>query len=293
MNTLHTTTVTENQIDHLGHMNVMFYGAHAGTGATVLLDELGIRSASTVAADTSAIIERDRYTRHHREQLLGAQLEVHGGVVDSTQDGIRLYEELLNAETGEVAATFVLSYAGDVADPDIAPTIEVPEHGRARSLSLDHEPTTDPPSLELLRERDIAIRQVRTVTVAEAGTAGGASIDLVADLVWAGVPLEGRGYQEFHEGPEGTRIGWATMETRATWARRPSAGDRVQSFAAEVDIAHKTVQSHHWVYDVDRGDLVCAFSTVSLAFDPVRRRSVEIPDHVRRAFGVRHHTDLA
>lgn len=288
MDVLYRAEVTEDQIDHLGHMNVMFYGAHAARGADVLLDRI-----TPDDRRGPPLVESDRYTRHHREQLVGSHLEVRGGVIDETSSGLRLFEELVNADTQEVAATFILRLQADRWHAAGRPTVEVPDYGQPRSVPIDDDPTKNAPSLARLRERDLAIRQVRTLTDDETGNSHGASIGLVADLCWGGVPLDGRAYQEFHEGPGGVQIGWATMETRATWNRRPSAGDRVQSFEAEIDIGRKVMHSRHWVYDVDRGDLVCAFATVSLAFDPAQRRSVEIPDHIRRDFGVRLHPDLA
>ena len=67
----HHSTVTEEQIDHLGHMNVRFYGVNAAAGTRALLAELGVgrRRAQVV----------DLYTRHRREQLLGAELVVRSG----------------------------------------------------------------------------------------------------------------------------------------------------------------------------------------------------------------------
>src|SRR5881394_580859 len=95
----HTSSVTEDQIDHLGHMNVRFYGVNAHAGTAALLDALG------VGRDDVQVVEA--YTRHHREQLLDAQLVVRSGVLDVGRSDLRLYHELANDETGVLAATFV------------------------------------------------------------------------------------------------------------------------------------------------------------------------------------------
>ena len=42
--TTHRSTVTEDQIDHLGHMNVRFYGVNARQGTETLLSHLGAPS---------------------------------------------------------------------------------------------------------------------------------------------------------------------------------------------------------------------------------------------------------
>ena len=56
----HTSTVTEDQIDHLGHMNVLFYAVNARAGTNALLTDLDWEDPAE--ADVF-----DMYTRHHRE----------------------------------------------------------------------------------------------------------------------------------------------------------------------------------------------------------------------------------
>ena len=46
MKVLHQTVVTPDQIDHLGHMNVRFYGVAARHGARALLGALGAEPAA-------------------------------------------------------------------------------------------------------------------------------------------------------------------------------------------------------------------------------------------------------
>ncbi len=301
MDLLHTTQVAPGQIDHLGHMNVRYYAEHARTGGSALIGSLGL-----AADDGPAFRLGDLYIRHHREQMVDARLAVLGGVLSVESDRLRLYEELVNVETDEIAATYVVSYEPvDPADRSIRPisdeavdaarerTVAVPERGRPRSIAIDDDPTADAPSLEELRARDLAMRRVRTVAEEACDAEGYLDANAVAELVWGGIPLEGHEFEPFHLTAEGVRIAWATMETRGTWARQPQAGDRVQSFGAELEINDKTTLTRHWVFDVDRADLVCTFAVVGLAFDLEARRAVVIPDAVREAFAERLHPDLA
>ena len=294
----HTAEVTEDHIDHLGHMNVMFYAQHAQAAARKLSGELGVDGGGE-------LFQPDRYTRHHREQLLGAKLEVRAGVLDVGKDRIRLYEELLNSETEVLAASFIVTI--DLQDPvsgepravtdavaAAASTriVELPERGRPRSLTIDDDPIATAPSLEDLRARNAAMRQVRAVHPEECDPQGRIHSGLVADLVWGGSPVEGRDFQPFHEGPGGMKIGWATMETRATWGTPARLGDRVQSFGVETEMADKTLTSRHWVFNVETGALVCAFAVLNIAFDMDARRAVTIPDDVREEVSVHLHADL-
>lgn len=300
MQTLHTTEVTEDHIDHLGHMNVRFYAEHAHTGARRLTDSIGL-----AAGPGQSLLQCDRYTRHHREQMLGAPLEVRGGVLDADRRRVRLYEELANTATGDLAASFVLTLqptaaaSGEVLPVDegtlasaAGHRVTVPPHGRPRSISLDDDPIAAAPGLEVLAERGCALRQVRAIHPEECDQHGRFRSGLVTELVWGGTPVEGRDFRPFSDGPGGIRIGWATMETRGTWHHLPALGDRVQSFGVETDIGDKTLTSNHWVHDVATGELVCSFSVVNVAFDVAARRAVVIPDDVRAELSHHLHADL-
>ena len=301
MDVLLKTQVTPDQIDHLGHMNVRFYSAHARTGAESLLASIGLASDERIA-----LVGRDVYVRHHREQLVGAQLEVRGGVLDASPDRIRLYEELLNPEADEVAAAFVLSFdlvdlssqqrvaiEGKVVEAARDLVVVLPDHGRPRSIDLDEDPTAQPPSLDLLRERGLAIRQVRVIDdTLEADDEGVVSSAWLGELVWGGEPAPGADFRPLEPLPDGGSMGFATMETRAAWARPARRGDRIQSFGAELDIHSKTMLSRFWLYDVDGAELIAVFTVVNVAFDISARRAIVIPDVVRDRITRRYHPDL-
>ena len=50
--------------------------------------------------------------------------------------------------------------------------------------------------------------------------------------------------------------------------------------------------SRHWLFDVDRAELIAVFSVLNLAFDTTARRAIAIPDSVRSRIGRRLHRDL-
>jgi acyl-CoA thioester hydrolase len=297
---LFETEVTPDQIDHLGHMNVRYYAAHARAGAERLFATLGL-----VPDEGRTVVQRDSYVRHHREQLVGARLEVRGAVLSASSDGVRVYEELVNAQTDEVAATFVLSFeTSDRATRDRvgiedavvaaarAATTTLPDHGKPRSISLDEDPAARAPTLDVLRHHDLALRQVRPIDPAECDVDGYVLALAVPELVWGGEPVPGRAFRPLEELADGGQMGFATMETRATWVRLARVGERVQSFGAELEIREKTMLGRHWLLDVERGDLVAVFSVVSLAFDTATRRAVVIPDEVRRRMVSRLHPEF-
>lgn len=255
----HTSHVTDDQIDHLGHMNVRFYGLNAAAGTRALLGEMAVPAATPII---------DLHTRHHHEQMLGTALEVRSAVVDVGR-GLAIYHELRNAADDDLAATFV--HVLDHPRLEV-PAATIPEHGRPRSLDLSVDPVGSAPSLEVLRPLGLESRPPRVVDEeVTAATAIG--------LIWGGPPPE---EDEEHDwiqtGPNGERMGWATMESRLRVNRLPPLGTRIQSFGATTAIERKTTRSTMWVYDLVAGDVLLAFEVINLAFDIDGRRSMLIPD---------------
>ncbi len=296
--TTYSTRVTKDQIDHLGHMNVRFYAVAARAATNALVGS----SASAGGAPARLV---DMYTRHHREQLVDAELEVRSGLVDASPREIRLYHELVNPALGEIAATFVHRLLpGDAGLPSVAELheraelerVEVPAHGRSRSIDLDVDPVVTSPPLETVRQRGLALRRVREIRPRECEN-GRFIPEMVPSLIWEGEPVEEMRRTQtaddwLVDGPNGERMGWATMETRVVINRLPEAGDRTQSFGAIVELGEKVTRMRNWAFDVDRGDLVVAFENVNLAFDTKSRRSMSIPERERRREKTRLHTDL-
>ncbi len=292
----HRSSVTEEQIDHLGHMNVRFYGVNAAAGTETLLAGLeppaGLRFRPV-----------DTYTRHHREQMLGANLVVRSGVVGADVD-LRLYHELVNEDSDVLAATFVhrvrperdgrsTDLPGRLAEAAQAVMIEIPAHGATRSISLATDPVVSAPSLGVLRDRGLAMRRARAVTAEECDADGVFIAAMAPGLVWAGEPVEGRFPEFLHTGPNGEQMGWASMETRMTTARLPRIDDRIQSFSAVLAVRDKILHNIMWAFDVDREDLLITFEVVNLAFDIGARRPLTIPDHIRSAEEALLQADLA
>jgi acyl-CoA thioester hydrolase len=292
----HRTSVTDDQIDHLGHMNVRFYGVAARAATKAVARHLaGVDDGASLTIEVP-----DAYTRHLREQMLGAQLFVRSGVLDTAPGALRLYHELVNEESGDLAASFV--HQARVSGPDGADvawrddeelTLEqIPERGRPRSIDLDVAWDGDGPALEELVERDLAMRLPREVLPGEVGTDGRVQPGEAPMLVWGGVPIEPGTGPVLAPGPNGELIGWASMENRLCIGRLPAAGDRIQSFSAVLSVADKVVHRIAWAFDLDTKALLCAFEVVDLAFDTVSRRAVPIPAEQRASALAKLYEDL-
>ncbi len=281
----HTSTVTEDQIDHLGHMNVVYYAVNARAGTDALLAGLG----RGVPDDGDVF---DVYTRHHREQLLGTALEVRSGVLGADGGSLTIYHELAEAGTDSIAATFV-HRVRTVSPVDHLDTVELPPHGRPRSIDLDADPLASAPTLATVRDVGLAMRAPRVLAETDTGATGFVPAHLAPMLIWGGAATDGAEHVLTHVGPNGEAVGWATMETRVGIAEVATLGTRIQSFGATTAVADKTTQMSMWAFDLDTGRLVIAFEVVSVLFDIGARRATSIPDDMRAEHTDRLHPELA
>lgn len=274
----HTSTVTADQIDELGHMNVRWYGHNAVAATRAMCEQLGLPSADPVST----------YTRHHHEQLEGSNLEVRSGLLP---DGARLrfFHELRNRADNDLAATFVHELDHPCLE---APGIDIPEYGQPRSLSLDADLLAAAPSLDEVQSRELAIRYKREVDTED--TAGGDQVPawLANNLIWGGDrPNADAGW--IVDMPDGSRMAYATMESRLSVGRLPTLGTRIQSFGALIELGTKITRSINWAYDLDTAEPLVAFDVINLAFNINERRSMEIPPDIRENEQARLQPDLA
>lgn len=296
----HTSSVTEEQIDFLGHMNVRFYGLNALAGtASVLADLAGWPERP--------LLVHDAYTRHHREQLLGTRLVVRSALLGADTGGVRLHHELAPADAEGLAATFVhrVSPVDDrgerLAVPDKAVdavrdvAVSPPPYAAPRTIDLGNDPLATAPSLEVARERGLEVRKPRSITAEECDERGRYRSDSTMMLLWGGEPADGtQGWgPDLYEGPNGELMGWALMETRVQLDRLPAVGARVQSFGATIALHERATHRLHWCYDLESETVLCAFEAVDVAFDTRARRSMIIPEPFRRRHEALLHPDLA
>jgi acyl-CoA thioesterase FadM len=229
-------------------------------------------------------------------------LVVRSGVLDAGPTELRIYHELANEESGELAATFVHRVRPEAGTPpfpdDVATRADglrttIPPHGAARSIALESDPLAVAPVMAELRDRKLAMRKARAVSAEECAPDGTYLRTMGPMLVWAGDPVDRDRPEMLHIAPDGRRMGWASMETRLAMRRLPRVGDRVQSFSAVLALADKTSHRILWAYDVEREDLLVSFEIVNLAFDIAARAPMSIPDNIRAAETTMLHTDLA
>jgi acyl-CoA thioester hydrolase len=298
-------------------MNVRFYMERAQKGNRALLETFGLGREALGQRGVRAV-QNDTYTRYHREQFQGSALQVKGGVLAASPEGISMYFEVVNDAKAQVAATFVLNTVLiDPATRELLPIsdaavaaaegrrVELPEHGRPRSIDLG------PPRLNLAYEElaarldedeqdPMSRRMERTIEAAECDEHGFQSDSV--DMMFGGLRAPRmedmrRLGQQF--GPmtfssdDGRRFGWASMETRNVRLHQPRAGDRLRMIAGEIGLGPKIRHSRRWVFNATTGALVSLNDNVNIALDLDARRSIEIPPEYRVRLEQRHVPEFA
>jgi acyl-CoA thioester hydrolase len=126
------------QLDHMGHMNVTFYMARFDEATWNLFAELGL-TPTFFRENRRGMAAVQQEISYKRELYGGDIVAVYSGVLEMKEKAVRFYHELRNMETGEVAATTILTAVHlDTQTRRAIPfTPEIAERGRACTVQLD------------------------------------------------------------------------------------------------------------------------------------------------------------
>ena len=302
MQQLDQSPVGPEEIDSLGHLNVRFYLLRVDRANRRLFEALGLNS-ETLDGHNASLRRVDTYCRFRREQFENAELTVHGGVLDATGPQVRCYFEIRNPARNEIAATFVtgtvmanrvnrqvLDLPQSVRQVNEHYGVQLPDHARPRSLSLDPPNVAVPLATLMARigestEFGMTGRREALIEAEDCGPDGVLRDDVelmfvmfrrqmaLADAKAFGPPIQ--------HTDEGHRFAWAMLETRNIELGRPRAGDAVIWIGADVAIADKWRQSRRWAFVRDTGQLLSIHDSVGVAMDLDARRAISIPRSIR------------
>ena len=90
--------------DHMNHMNVMWYAGKFDEATWHLLAHVGL-TPSYLRDKKRGMVAVQQETTYKQELLAGDLIIIRSGVLEMREKTIRLYHEMLNAQTNEVAAT--------------------------------------------------------------------------------------------------------------------------------------------------------------------------------------------
>ena len=294
--------VLAEEIDQLGHLSVPFYEARALAACRRLAESLGC-NLSAYAATGIEFTLVDAYLRNLREQFIEAPLRVRGGVLDASATHMRFYQELINIDRDELAATFIYQFELQYRESR-APVafneaqfsqaknavIELPQHGQPRTLDLKRPPRrlslAEAQSMQLGRTRP------RKIEVDECDETGRYLPERFTHLPYSGVAEDELALEWVFHTADGQELGIADLESRNALFSLPRAGDQIQVFNATVDIGSKVFQRAHWVFNLDTAEPVSWATTVCLPLDLEARRSVAIPEEMRASMTAHHRPEL-
>lgn len=92
------------QCDHNGHMNVMWYVSKFDEANWSLVAQVGLLKPSYSREEGRGFVALQQDISYKKEVLAGELLEVRSRLIEVREKVIRFVHEMVNSETGEVAA---------------------------------------------------------------------------------------------------------------------------------------------------------------------------------------------
>lgn len=280
------------ECDQMGHMNVQFYLDKSASGLTVLGHYLGLGPDYTREEKA-----RLRFTTHHvrflREQRAGEPLCMKGGVLDAGTDSLRVYLELTNPGTEEVAATFAADVElQDIASGDRRPLpqtvldrardlrAELPEYAAPRGLEM--APPRPAPTLAEAEAMGLLLTYTGVVQPQMCDEDGLMAIRWYMGVISDAIPnliTATRGPRRGSGG--GGKVGGAALEYRFVYHKRPRSGDLLTLRSGIKNVGSKAYTLCHWLFDLTSGEAVATAEAVAIMFDLEARKAIVIPDRAR------------
>jgi acyl-CoA thioester hydrolase len=134
------------ECDHMGHMNVMWYVGKFDHATWQLFTMLGL-TPSVLREERCGMAAVHQEITYKREMLAGSVYSIYSRVLEVRDKVLRFEHEMRNDETGEVAATTVLT--GVHLDTETRTSRVLPAHVAERARQLiaadgkQHSPETD------------------------------------------------------------------------------------------------------------------------------------------------------
>lgn len=273
----------------MGHLNVQFYVAKAVDGLSALGQHLGLGPAF-VRDQGARMRVREQHIRFLREQRPGAPVTIRAGVLEASARRIRVYEEMQNTGTREVAATFVadvelqdvhtgrpLMLPASARDATQRLRTDLPSYAAPRGLGLT-APRLAPALTDANSNGMVATylgevknamcdEHGRMTTAACMGVVSDAFPNLLAEAGQTGRPHTG--------------LGGAALEYRFVYRQTPRVGDLIGLRSGIKSIGSKTYVICHWMFDMVSAEAVATAEQVAVMLDLNARKAIAITDEVR------------
>lgn len=94
--------------DQMGHMNVMWYSGKFDEATWHLFNLLEC-TPSYMSVNNRGMVAVEQHLTYKKELLAGNLVHVRSGILEVKEKSLRLLHEMFNSESGELAATSVLT----------------------------------------------------------------------------------------------------------------------------------------------------------------------------------------
>jgi len=273
--------------DHMGHMNVRRYFAHANSGLAVLSLQLGL-SPRRMQEQGLALRARDQHLRFRKELRPGAGFSLHAGAVDQSPSLLTTYAELRTLQS-EVSATIVTQSAlavrasgeltawpAELLEAAQRIRCEVPEYAQPRGVIARAERT------RITRDQALALGMLPgylgPVLAEDCDELG-----LMRESACMGRIADGIAhfFYSLQGGKRPDGIGGAALEYRFVFHSWPRVSDAIEVRSALSALEPKTMQVTHYLFDLETGACCASSQAVVVWFDLTARKAVVMPDEVR------------
>jgi acyl-CoA thioester hydrolase len=281
------------ECDDNGHMNVQFYVARASDAAFFLRHELGL-SPSVIRSTRHTMVALEEHFRFHRELHAGDMMTMRSRLIDMREKTLVVYHELVNAGTGETAATMVAvsgyfnmetrrlaAWPESAVSKGRALIGPLPDHAAARSVKRE----TRLPDLTLdeAMAGDFIEIYRGPVTPTQCDDFGHMATQFYISRysdgsghMWQGLGMERKKMLE-------ARRGSVVLEQRLNYVREVLSGDILIIKSALVEVAAKTIRLCHFMFNAETGLLAATSEVVAIRFDLDKRRATNFSEEERAA----------
>jgi|HubBroStandDraft_1064217.scaffolds.fasta_scaffold02828_10 acyl-CoA thioester hydrolase len=277
------------ECDFNGHLNLRYHVAYACNSIAPLAVALGLgpRHLRNQGLELSII---DHHIRFLREIRAATPFVFTGGVIDLADDRLRFYQEMRNALTGEIAATFIAA-AGLFDQATHAPrrlpekaveraqrlTVQVPDHGAPRGLA--HDTPRSAPTWEDADRLRLYLTHLGALTADECDSRGLILPHAFVGRIFDGHPHYAARTEGYH--PADAAVGTVVLEARVVYRTVPRQGEALALRSGLKTTRGKTAIKVHWLFNLETGEPVATGEVLTIFLDLATRKSIE-PDAARR-----------